>query len=56
MRPSGRFASVTPKNLAITAGVIAGVWLVVFLFAGPGAATVATILLVLWGLIGLFVT
>lgn len=49
-------ASVQPKNVAITLGVVAAVWLIVFLFAGPGAATVVTLLVVLWGLIGLFIT
>ena len=55
-RLSGRLASVTPKNLAMTIGMIGCVWVTVFLLAGPGAATVATIFVLLWGLIGLLIT
>ena len=48
--------SFTLKNIAITLGIIGVVWLVVFSFAGADAASVATITLVLFSLIGVFVT
>ena len=44
------------KRLSLTLGSIAAVWLIVFVIAGSGAATVATIAIIIWGIIGLYIT
>jgi hypothetical protein len=44
------------KRLLLTLGMIGAVWFVVFLIAGSGPATVAVVVVILWGLIGLFIT